>query len=300
MTSSLSLKHILLALAVVVVWGTNFVVIKVSLGHLPPFLFAVLRFTFAVLPAIFFLKRPPVPWRQLAAYGILLGVGQFGFLYWAMNGHLAPGMASVVLQTQVLFTILLSVWLSREHVKLFQWLALLMSVAGIAVIGWHTDQDTSLFGLALGLFAAFNWGLANVVSKHSGPVNMVAYVVWSSLFALPPLLILSLTLEGWPVIEHALVNANLEAWACVLWQSFANALFGYAAWAWLLGRYPAATIAPMALLVPVVGIASAVWWLNEPLPLWKIVAAVLVVGGVAINLLWSRFFAERVIAPPAV
>src|SRR5690606_25945372 len=104
----LPLRHLLLALAVVAVWGTNFVVIKVALGELPPLTFALLRFTLALLPAVFFLKRPAVPWSNLATYGVLIGVGQFGLLYIAMNGQISPGLASLVVQTQVFFTIGLS------------------------------------------------------------------------------------------------------------------------------------------------------------------------------------------------
>ncbi|MCA6306125.1 MAG: EamA family transporter, partial [Phenylobacterium sp.] len=103
--TALPWRHALLALAVVAVWGTNFAVIKSALAHLPPFTFASLRFLFAFLPAAFFLKRPNVPWRNLAAYGVLIGVGQFGVLYFAMDGQISPGLASLVVQSQVFFTI---------------------------------------------------------------------------------------------------------------------------------------------------------------------------------------------------
>ena len=85
MNSPLPLRHFFLALAVVAVWGTNFVVIKLALGQLPPLLFGALRFAFALLPAVFFLRRPAVPWANLAGYGLLIGAGQFGLLYLAMN-----------------------------------------------------------------------------------------------------------------------------------------------------------------------------------------------------------------------
>ena len=112
--------HALLALAVMIVWGTNFVVIKVALAHLPPLTFAALRFTFAVFPAIFFCKRP-AGWGNLAAYGLLIGVGQFGCIYVAMNGHISPGLASLVIQSQVFFTIGMSALLFRDRPKMLQW-----------------------------------------------------------------------------------------------------------------------------------------------------------------------------------
>ncbi len=279
-------RHLVLALAVVLVWGTNFVIIKASIAHIPPLLFAALRFTFAVIPGIFFLKRPSVPWSHLAAYGLLIGVGQFGVLYLAMDGHISPGLTSVVVQSQVLFTILLSLWLERERVQPFQWLALVLAIGGIGVIIAHTDGSTTVLGLAMVLFAAISWACGNLVAKRSGRINMLAYVVWASLFSVPPLVALSLMVEGWPAVSQALINADAYSWAAVLWQSVGNTLFGYVAWGWLLARHPAATIAPMALLIPVVGMASAVWWFDESLPLWKIIATVLVVGGLALNMLW--------------
>lgn len=283
-----SWRHALLALAVVAVWGTNFVVIHIALDELPPLLFATLRFSFALLPAVFFLKRPDAPWLHLALYGVFIGAGQFGLLYIAMHGHIAPGLASLVIQTQVFFTIGLSIWLNRERVRRFQWVALALATVGIGVIIWHTDSTTTPFGLALVLLAALSWAGGNLVSKASGRVNMLAYVVWASMFSVPPLALLSFALEGWPAIRHALLDAHARTWVAVLWQSVGNTLFGYACWGWLLARYPAATIAPASLLVPVFGMAASAWWLAEPVPPWKAAAGGLVMAGLALNVLWPR------------
>jgi O-acetylserine/cysteine efflux transporter len=288
MHAALPLRHFLLALAVVSVWGTNFVVIKVALGHLPPLLFAALRFTLALVPAMFFLPRPAVRWQNLALYGVLIGVGQFGVLYVAMNGHISPGIASLVIQIQVFFTIALSMRISGERVRVFQWFALLLASAGIAVIVVHTDGTTTLPGLALVLLAALAWAGGNMAAKRGAPASMLAYVVWASAFAIPPLFALSLAVEGWDAAVAGVRDADLGTWAAVAWQSWANTLFGYAAWGWLLARHPAATITPMALLVPVFGIGAAALLLGEALPAWKLAAAALVICGLALNLLWPR------------
>ncbi len=191
MRAALPWRHFLLALAVVSVWGSNFVVIKLALGHLPPLLFAALRFTFALVPAAFFLPRPTVRWKNVALYGVLIGVGQFGLLYVAMNGRISPGIASLVIQVQVFFTIGLSMWLAGEPVRVFQWFSLLLATAGIAIIVLHTDGTTTLLGLILVLMAALSWAGGNIAAKQGGPANMLSYVVWSSAFAIAPLLALS-------------------------------------------------------------------------------------------------------------
>lgn len=286
MPAALPFRHFLLALAVVTVWGSNFVVIKLALAHLPPLLFAALRFTLALVPALFFLPHPPVPWRNVALYGCLIGVGQFGLLYIAMNGLISPGIASLVIQVQVFFTIGLSMRLTRERVRGFQWFALLLAVGGIVVILAHTDGATTPAGLVLILLAALAWAGGNMTAKRAQPPDILAYVVWSSAYALPPLFALSFALEGWDAMLAGLRAADLATWAAVAWQSWGNTLFGYAAWGWLLGRYPAATITPMALLVPVVGIGASALFLGEALPAWKLIAAALVLGGLTLNLLW--------------
>jgi O-acetylserine/cysteine efflux transporter len=204
MPAALPLRHFLLALAVVAVWGSNFVVIKLALGALPPLLFAALRFGLVLFPALFFLARPAVPLGNLALYGLLIGVGQFGLLYVAMNGHISPGLASLVIQVQVFFTIGLAMRISGERVRHFQWFALLLAAGGIAVIILHTDGSTTPLGLCLVLLAAQAWAGANIAAQQGAPTNILAYVVWSSAFAVPPLIALSLMFEGQEAISAAL------------------------------------------------------------------------------------------------
>lgn len=291
-SDSLPLRHVLLALAVTAVWGSNFVVIHIGLAHLPPLLFAALRFTCSLLPAVLLLKRPDVPWRNLAAYGLLVGAGQFGILYIAMNGHVTPGLASLVVQTQVFFTIGLAALISGERVRPFQAMALMITLAGLGIILLHTDGHTTALGLALVLAAAAAWAGSNIVVRATPGVDMLAYVVWASLFSVPPLFALSFAFEGWPAIRDGLIQADAATWAAVLWQAVGNTMFGYAAWAWLLSRYPVATVAPMALLVPVFGMGTSALWLGEPLQDWKLAAAGLVMAGLALNLLWPRLAAR--------
>ncbi len=296
MHPSLSLRHFLLGLGVVAVWGTNFAVIKLALAQMPPLLFATLRFVAVILPAIFLVARPAVPWRNLAAYGLLIGVGQFGLMFIAMNGHISPGLASLVVQTQVFFTIGLAMWLSGERAHPVQGVSLALAAGGIGVILLHTDGSATPLGLVLMLLAALSWAGGNIVSRQAGRVNMLAYVVWSSAFAVPPLVVLTLWQEGWTPVRTALEHADAAAWAAVAWQAVGNSLFGYAAWGWLLARHPAATVTPMALLVPVFGMGASALLLHEALPAWKLIAAALVLTGLAVNMLWPKVRAWRAAA----
>jgi O-acetylserine/cysteine efflux transporter len=285
-------RHLLLALAVVAVWGTNFVVIKWALGTLPPLLLGALRFALAFAPAALFVRRPAVAWRTLAAYGVLIGAGQFGLLFIAMRTEITPGLASLVIQTQVFFTVGLAMALAGERVRGFQVMALVLAAAGLGLIVAHTDASNTPLGVSLVLLAALSWAAGNLVAKRAGRVDMLGFMVWSSLFAVPPLLLLSIVLEGAQAIAQGLAAADAGVWAAVLWQSVGNTLFGYGAWAWLLARHPAVTITPMALLVPVFGMGASALWLAEALPPWKLAAAALVLAGLALNLLWPRIVAR--------
>jgi O-acetylserine/cysteine efflux transporter len=280
-------SHLLLAFAVVFIWGTNFVVIKWGLAEFPAFLFASLRFLLCVVPWIFFIRRPQVSWAKLAAFGVLLGLGQFGLLFLAMQHDVTPGLASLVVQVQVFFTIGLAMGLQGERVSPPQALAMSLAVAGIAVIGWHAvNEGASItpLGLVLMLGAAAGWAGANTVARQAGRVNPLAFIVWASPFSLPPLFALAFAVHGSDAIGSALRDATFAGWAAVAWQTVGNTLFGYAVWNWLLTRHPAATVTPVALLVPVFGMGASAWALGEPLQGWKLLAAALVIGGLALNL----------------
>lgn len=261
--------------------------IKVSLVSFPPFLFAALRYIFALLPVVFFMPKPKVSWTNLCIYGLATGLGQFGVMYFAIDGRISPGLASLVIQTQVFFTIGFAMFFAKESLRLYQVVAVAVAMTGLAIIALHTDATTTFLGLALVVFAGFSWGVANTVSRKAGAINMLSYVVWASAFSIPPLLLVSLIFEGGAshLWEITLV-APLGAWIGVLWQAWANTLFGYAAWGWLLSKHPAAVVAPAPLLVPIFGMGASAFFLGEALPTWKIMAAGLVIAGLVVNLFW--------------
>jgi O-acetylserine/cysteine efflux transporter len=293
--SQLSARDGALGLLIVFVWGTNFVVVRWGLGQLPPLMMAAIRFALVLFPAILFLKKPNVSWGSLMLYGFCVGTGQFGLLYIAMNGFISPGVASVVMQTQVFFTIAVAAWRSGEKPRLHQLMGLVPAIGGILLILMHNGEDITAAGLTMVLGGAMCWAISNQTTREASrssaargtPMNPLAYVVWASLFAMPGLLIASLLLEGPARIAQAITGSTWTIWPTLVWQSAANTLFGYTMWAWLLSRYPAGTVAPMSLLVPVFGISASALVLHEPLPAWKLVACLLIMAGLAFNLLWQ-------------
>ncbi len=293
MSATLPPRHLLLALLAVFIWGTNFVVIKIALHALPPLLFAALRFTLASLPFLFWLPRPKTSWWLIAAAGIFIGVGQFGLLFIAMGADISPGLASLVIQTQVFFTIGMAAVLMRERVRTWQIAGLAIAACGIVVIGFNVDASTTPLGIALVLCAALCWALGNVVTKRAGAVDMVAFTIWSSAFAVLPLYALSFVLEGPAAMAAGLARADAAVWAAVVWQAVGNTIIGYGIWNWLLARHAAGVVTPMALLVPVFGMGASALALGEALAPWKLLAAGLVLAGIAIAVLWPRLRPTR-------
>ncbi|MGB1010844.1 MAG: EamA family transporter [Thiolinea sp.] len=281
-------RHQLIALMVTFIWGTNFAFIEIGLRELPPFLFAGLRFTLAALPLVFFLRKPEASWTQLASYGFLIGFGQFGLMFWAMQEDITPGLASLVIQIQVFFTILFAAVFFKESIHRAQWFALTICAAGLLLIILYTDGQTTLTGLALILVGALSWAGGNLIVKQCGQVNIIAFIAWSALFAIPPLLAMSFMFEGPAIVLSSIREAGLTSWSVLLWQTIGNTLLGYGLWNMLLNRYSAAVVTPWALLVPVFGMAASALMLAEPMQWWKFSATLLIISGLAINLWASR------------
>lgn len=276
-------RDLLLTLLVVIVWGSNFVVMKLGLRDMPPLLFCTLRFGFAAFPAVLLLRRPHLPWRRVAAWGLAQFAVQFGLLLSSLKLGMAAGLASLVMQLQAFFTIGLAWAVLRERARPVQLLGGAIALAGMGVVALNLHQRTSLLGLLLMIAGALSWAVANVLARRLGPANAVALAAWASLYAVPPLLLMSLLFEGAGADLHALRAMDAASWLVVAFQSYPATLFGFGVWAMLMRRYPAAQIAPFTLLVPVTGMLTAALVLHEPLQDWKLLAGAMVLAGLALN-----------------
>jgi O-acetylserine/cysteine efflux transporter len=269
-------RHVLLALAIAVVWGVNFVVIHVGLADFPPLLFVALRFAIVAFPAVLFIRRPDVELRWLLGVGTFMCLGQFALLFVAMDQGMPAGLASLVLQAQVLFTIALAVLLLGERPRPMQVAGALLALVGIAVIAVGRGGNVPLGALALSIAAAASWGVGNVCTRKAQASDALALLVWASLIPPLPLAALSLALgEGAPSIGVGGVLA-------VLYVVVGATFFGFGSWAWLMRRHPASRVVPFALLVPPVGIAAAWISLGEQPNAAELAGAGVVLAGLAV------------------
>jgi O-acetylserine/cysteine efflux transporter len=278
------LRHVLLALLVVAIWGFNFVIIKLSVEALPPILAAALRFAAAALPAAFFIRPPKAHWWLVVAYGLSFGFALYAFLNVSIAWGMPAGLSSIVLQTQAFFTMLMAFLLLGERPSRFQLLGAAIAFGGIAVIASERIGGAGLLPLSLTLLAAISWGLANVLTKKAGRINALAFTVWGALAAPLPLFLMSLWVEGWPAIEAALSNFSLADAGLIAFLAYPATLLGGAIWSWLLTRHPASVVAPFTLLVPITGLASGYLVLGETVSQTEIAGAALVIAGLVVTL----------------
>jgi O-acetylserine/cysteine efflux transporter len=283
-------RHVLLAAAVMLVWGINFVVIDVGLDNWPPLLFAALRFTLVALPAVFFIPRPDAGWKDVALVGTFLSAGQFGLLFVGMDQGMPAGLASLVLQLQAAFTAMFAVGLLGERLKPGQVVGAVVAFAGIALIAAGRSEGVPLVGVALTIGAAASWGLGNVFTRRAQATNAISLVVWSSLVPPIPLALLSLQFDGTQAIGDAFASIDGGGLFALAYIVIVSTAFGYGTWAWLLKRHPASRVAPFTLLVPVVGIVSAWIALDEQPNGAEWAGAVVVLIGLALTM--------RAIRPP--
>lgn len=255
----------LLAALVATIWGFNFVVIDWGMAGVPPLLFAALRFSVVVLPAAFVVRRPAAPWRVVAAVGVFMSLGQFGLLYVSMDAGMPPGLAALVLQAQVIFTVVIAAGVLREVPTRAQVVGVVLGCAGLAVVAAGRGGHVTPAALALCLLAALSWGIGNVVSRASGVRGGLSLTVWSSLVVPLPLLALSLLVDGPHAVGDALATLSWRAGASTLYTAGLASLVGYGVFNTLLSRHQSSAVVPWVLLAPVVAMASA-WGLLEQRP----------------------------------
>lgn len=281
-----------IGLIVVVLWGLNFIAIKLGLGNMPPLLLGTLRFVVVCLPAIFFLPRPPVPWRWLIALGLTINVGQFAFLFMGIKFGMPAGLASLIHQSQAFFTLVFAVLLIGERWHWNNLAGLFIAACGMTVIASQQGSSMTAIGFWLTLTGAASWGAGNVIMRRATqgvpPFSMLALVVWSGAVAILPLALLSLFIEGAAAWKEAWNSATWTTVASIAYLGYFASLGGYGLWGKLLSRYPAGVVSPFALLVPVVGMSSAALILGEAFSLHQVIGALLMMAGLAVHVFGGR------------
>ena len=273
-------RDVLLAVVVALIWAFNFIVVAVGLSSFPPLFFSALRFVVVAFPAVFLVSRAGIPWRTIGMFGLVLGVVNFSLLYLGMSLGMPPGLSSLVLQAQAVFTPLLAWLLLRDPPGRATILGVGLACVGMAVIGVDYAAGATLAGFVLVLGAAVSWAYANILLKKAGALDMPRLVIWLSLVPPLPLLVLSALFEEgqW----QALAGIDWLGAGSILYAGWGSSVCAYALWGGLMRRHSPNAVAPFTLLVPVFGFAMAALILDEALSPTRLWASALVLAGVGL------------------
>ncbi|MCD9199439.1 EamA family transporter [Aeromicrobium wangtongii] len=297
----MSLKHSLLAVLVMLIWGLNFVVIDEGLADVPPLLFLAMRFVLVAVPLVFFIPRPAADWRVVVAVGTFMSLGQFSLLYIALDLGMPAGLGSLVLQAQVIFTIVIAAVVIREPPTRRQAVGAVIGTVGLVLVVVAHGASAPVVPVLVMLGASLSWATGNVITRQAGVQSGLSLVVWSALVVPVPALLLSLVVDGGHEVGRALTHLSVVAILSTLYTAIGASLIGYGIWNSLLARYPAGAVVPFVLLVPVIGIAAA-WALQDEVPtVLEVVGGIVMLAGVAAATISRRATrAERLEpSPPA-
>ncbi|GAB3862216.1 EamA family transporter [Nocardioides maradonensis] len=280
----MSRRDCLLATLVAAIWGVNFVVIDWGMGAVPPLVFVAIRFTAVLVPAVLLIPKPDLPWRTIVGVGAFMSLGQFAFLYVAMDRGMPPGFAGLVLQAQVVLTILIAAVVLKERPTAAQAIGVALGVTGLVVVGLGRGGHVPLVALVLCLLGALMWAIGNVVSRASGATGGLALTVWSALVVPVPVLVLAVALDGPHTVAVASHAFGVKALVSTLYTAGLASLTGYAIFNGLLARNPSSAVVPWVLLVPPVSIGSAWLLLGERPSVAELAGGALLVVGVLVTM----------------
>lgn len=289
----MSIQHILYAIFVAAIWGSNFCAIKLGLQDMPPLLMLTIRFTLSTFPLIFLVKKPNLPWRYLVKLSLFLWTFHFIFMFLGVYLGVTAGLASLLMQVQIIFTVLISRIFFAYSPSSVQLIGILTSFAGLIMIACQVGGEGNLVAFGLLMLGALSVSISNFLYKDSKNENMLSILIWTSLVPIIPLFLLSLLIEGYDTIIFSLTHLTWTGGLSLLYSSWISTGIGMTLWGSLMRRYNPSIVSPYCLLVPVFGITFGVLFLNEPFTLENGIACTVVTFGLMINQLSLAFKSKR-------
>lgn len=277
-------KHLSLAVLVTLVWGVNFPITKLGLRAIDPFVLTGIRFALAALPLVFFIKRPAVKFSYVVAYGIIFGLGMWGVINYGIQVGVSPGIASLIIQLSVFFTMGWGFLLFKEKIRGAQVIGAVLALIGLAGIISTQEGNHAVLGVMLIVLSAVAWSIGNVIIKKSGVKEIFSFMVWASLIPPVPLFLTAWLMHGSAAFEGLQASLDLTAVLSILFQVYLATHFAYWGWNSLLKLYPVSTVAPLSLLIPVFGIASSMLMLDERISTPNLISIGIIIAGLAVGL----------------
>lgn len=266
------------------VWGLNFPITKLGLKSIDPFVLTGIRFALAALPLLFFVRRPKVHFGYVVAYGVIFGLGMWGVINYGIQVGVSPGIASLIVQLSVFFTMGWGALLFKERIGGTQVVGALFALMGLGGIISVQQGTHAVFGVLLIVLSAVAWSVGNVIIKKSGVKEIFSFMVWSSLIPPVPLFVIAWLSKGMTPFESLVDGLNRVAVVSIAFQVYLATHFAYWGWNSLLKMYPVSTVAPLSLLIPVFGIISSVLIVGEKVSSIEVGFILIIIFGLGIGL----------------
>ncbi|MGE8481847.1 MAG: EamA family transporter [Pseudomonas sp.] len=277
-------KDMVLAILVTLVWGVNFPITKLGLRSIDPFVLTGIRFALAAIPLVFFIKRPTIKFSYVVAYGFIFGLGMWGVINYGIQVGVSPGIASLIIQLSVFFTMGWGTLLFKEKLRRAQLIGALLALVGLVGIISTQQGEHAILGVLLIVLSAVAWSVGNVIIKKSGVKEVFSFMVWASLFPPIPLFFIAWLMQGAAPFESLQSSLNLTAVLSIVFQVYLATHFAYWGWNSLLKLYPVSTVAPLSLLIPVFGIGSSMLIIGEHISTLNLISIAIIIMGLAVGL----------------
>lgn len=284
----MAFTHILMALAVCFLWGCNFIAIKYSYESFPPFASLTIRFILTLIPLIFFVPRPKCSWGLLFEISLFQWIGQFGMSYSAIYLGLTPGLTALLLQSHIIFTLLISIFFYQYKPQMIELLGICIAVLGFSLIGAQIDGTIFIGGFLCVLFAGLSIACSTMILREQRNLNMFQIIIWSCIFPILPMYGLSWFFEGPQALFEGFSKLTVNAGISLLYTAYFSTIVATPLWGILLKNYEPAKIAPFMLLIPVFAMISSYFAFGETLTTSSIIASALTIIGLFVNQLSRR------------
>ncbi len=278
--------HLALVLLVNAVWGLSFMVAKIGLGQIPPILFAGLRFMLLAVLLAPLLRWHAGQMRYVVGIALLAGVLHFAMFFLALALGRNISSIAIVVQLNVPFVAVLSVFWLGEEVRWRRWLGIGLAFGGVAYMGFEPTLFDHLPALAAAIAGALMIAIATIFMRKVTGIGVFQMQAWIAAISGPGLFLISAVFEHGQVA--ALANADWRGWGAVAYTVFATSLIGHGGMYFLVQRYQASQISPMMLLAPVIGVTSGVTMMGDELTLRMILGGIVTIAGIMIITLRER------------
>ena len=280
-------KHVIMALFVPLLWGLGFVFAKGAINHFPPILLMAFRFSLTALVLVWFTPLPEGNFFQLFKIAIVAAAIQYSLTFTGIKG-LEAGLASIIVQLEVPFLVILGALLLRERPGYKKWIGIAISFVGVAIMSLQDELRGRFISIALVLSGCFAWALGQVMIRKLKDVSGMQVTAWIAVFAAPQLFFMSVIFENGQV--EAIRTANPLVWWTVLYLGLIMTCLGYYFWNTLIRHHDVSKVAPFLLLLPVFSVLGGNLFLGETITLEKFYGGATILLGIGVIVLNPKFF----------